>query len=261
MNALYNPDEKKRLLAIWSKEGGLSGNALKFFACLFMFFDHMAQGGVLRDSLGIEVGGLLPFQYYDSPGLLAGNLMVLFGRIAFPIFCFFLVQGLFLTRDYKKQLIRLFLFGVLSEIPFDVVANGGLEWGHQNVYFTLVAGAALVVLLERIRHTDWKRLPKIVASTAVFLAIAALSAVCGFDYGAFGIGAILLYYLAREDRFRTLSATLFGFWFEAPLFGTVYLSLPFLWLYNGKRGRGHKYAFYAFYPLHLLFLYLLSLIF
>jgi hypothetical protein len=37
----------------------------------------------------------------------------------------------------------------------------------------------------------------------------------------------------------------------------VFAALPIL-LYNGRRGRGAKYFFYAFYPLHIYLLYLIA---
>lgn len=40
MNRLLSPEAKESLLAAWHKEQGLSGNALKMIACVFMFFDQ-----------------------------------------------------------------------------------------------------------------------------------------------------------------------------------------------------------------------------
>ncbi len=36
-------------------------------------------------------------------------------------------------------------------------------------------------------------------------------------------------------------------------------AIPFLLLYNGKKGIGFKYFFYIFYPLHIVFIYIISL--
>ncbi|WP_455718326.1 TraX family protein [Anaerosporobacter sp.] len=38
----------------------------------------------------------------------------------------------------------------------------------------------------------------------------------------------------------------------------IIFSLPFLLLYNRKKGNGYKYFFYIFYPLHIYFLYLIQ---
>jgi len=35
-------------------------------------------------------------------------------------------------------------------------------------------------------------------------------------------------------------------------------ALPFMMLYNGKKGKGYKYFFYLFYPLHIIALFLIS---
>lgn len=43
------------------------------------------------------------------------------GRIAFPIFAFMIVEGYFHTHNFEKYVQRLFLFALLSEIPFDLM--------------------------------------------------------------------------------------------------------------------------------------------
>lgn len=262
MNRLLTPEARESLLASWHREKGLSGNALKMLACFFMFFDHMSQG-VALNSLGFMPTGVktswgIPVLWGIPTASLLATIATLFGRIAFPIFCFFLVQGVLLSGDFKKQIQRLLLFAFLSEVPFDLGSFGqAVYWGHQNVLFELALGAITIVGMKKILDGDKKG--KQAYAVALFIATALLAEFLSFDYGASGIIAMVLFYLVCNDRRRTMLMGLIAFLFEAPLYGTVYLSLPLIYQYNGKRGRGGRWFFYIFYPAHLLALYLLSL--
>lgn len=263
MNSLLTPAEKEDLLGAWQKEGGISGNALKIIACIFMFFDHLSQG-VALNSIGFQVSKTynslgIPVFWNVPLGEIMGTVATLFGRIAFPIFCFLLVQGALLTRDYKKQILRLLAFAFISEIPFNLCLSGEPFYlGHQNVFFTLAFGVATVVLLQEM-ETRFDGRKKSLLQALIFILIVVLCEMLNFDYGAAGIIAIVLFYLAAWSRRLTMTMGLFAFLFEAPLYGMVYLSLPLIYSYNGKRGKGSRYGFYIFYPGHLLLLYLLSL--
>lgn len=262
MNRLLTPEAKESLLAAWHREKGLSGNALKMIACFFMFFDHMSQGVALNNSgfmpTGVTTSWGIPVLWGIPTASLLATLTTMAGRIAFPIFCFFLVQGVLLTGDYKKQIQRLLLFAVLSEVPFDLGLFGqAVYWGHQNVLFELALGAATIVGLKKIADGSIKR--KKIWSIVLFIITALFAEFLAFDYGASGIIAMVLFYLVFNNRRRTMLMGLVGFLFEAPFYGTVYLSLPLIYQYNGKRGRGGRWFFYIFYPAHLLALYLLSL--
>lgn len=263
MNRLLSPEAKESLLAAWHREKGLSGNALKMIACVLMFFDHMSQG-VALNSLGftptyvVNDWGIPVLSGIPMPSLLA-TIGVLAGRIAFPIFCFFLVQGILLSGDWKKQIQRLVLFALIAEVPFDLGLFGqAFYWDHQNVLFELALGAATIVGIKKILDGDKKR--KQLYAVLLFIATAILAEVLKFDYGLAGIIAMVLFYLVCVDRRRTMVMGIFAFLFEAPLYGTVYLSLPLIYQYNGKRGRGGRWFFYIFYPAHLLALYFISLI-
>lgn len=88
------------------------------------------------------------------------------------------------------------------------------------------------------------------------------------DYGMHGVLAILLLYIGRDSKILTAISLFLAFLFEFEVwgmvipqtYGFVYLSIPLIMLYNGKRGNQNKWAFYIFYPAHLLVIYLLKIL-
>ena len=183
------------------------------------------------------------------------------GRIAFPIFCFLLVEGFFHTRDIYRYLIRLGVFAVLSEIPYDLAFHGKvLEIDGQNVFLTLFLGVLLMYLMEKNRN--------ILVRIVYVLLIMWMASVLHTDYGYRGILLILIYYLlhARKELKVSVGAAwnIFMYmdimnlaWIPVQYFG-AFASVPIA-LYNGERGPKIKYFFYLFYPCHLLVLYMCKL--
>lgn len=174
------------------------------------------------------------------------------GRIAFPIFCFLIVEGFHHTRSHVNYLIRLCIFALISEIPFDLAFRGTLfDWSHQNVFLTLALGLASIFCLEEINNRRIFVVPLVL--------ILGTSYVIHCDYGIGGVLLIIMFYLTQNSTWMRIVLTvliLYGFWGVSELYGLI--ALPLILLYNGKRGPSAKMVFYWFYPVHLIILYLLS---
>lgn len=250
-------ETRDKFLERWQREGGLSAAALKLIACFFMFFDHLAQSQVLPNT-----GNLYPdFTSLQSilSSLNFGLVSVIFGRLVFPIFCFFIVQGTMLTRDRRKYILRLFIFAFISEIFFDYGLFGSIYWNHQNVFFTLALGALMMSLLDYIHEGNMSDGIKIFLRIVTVIGIAIIAELIRSDYGSSGIIALFILWLFRWDRSKTLWGMFLAFLFEIIFFGAVYLAIPLVYMYNGKRGNMNKYFFYLFYPIHLMLLWILRM--
>lgn len=224
------------------KEWGLSGGTLKIIALVSMLIDHATAIFV---------------NYYDYQGLY--NVGRCIGRLAFPLYCFLLVEGFCYTRNIKKYCFRLFLFAILSEVPFDLAFSYTVvNMGHQNVFFTLLLGILLIWNLDRIlkrKNTNWiGNVLNLVGAIAVYM----ISCFINADYGVYGVLLIVLFYLFRGNKGKVAASNI-GFNFVFSLGSIRQLagvcSVPIISLYNGKKGVSLKYFFYLIYPLHLLLFY------
>ena len=52
--------------------------------------------------------------------------MTSIGRLAFPIFAFQIAEGFARTHHFKGYLGRIFLFALISEIPFNLMYGGNV---------------------------------------------------------------------------------------------------------------------------------------
>lgn len=175
------------------------------------------------------------------------------GRLAFPIFAYVLAEGFVYTRDVKKYLLRLGLFALLSEIPYDLAIMGSvLEFSHQNVFFTLFFGMLMLYVMTRMKNI---LMQYAVVLVAIF--------VCRFlhtDYSSIGVLLVFIFYVFRQ---RTVEKLLIAGFIFLGLTGGLQLyallALPLIALHNGEQGAKMKAFFYLFYPAHLLILYLVHL--
>ena len=201
------------------------------------------------------------------------------GRLAFPIFAFMVVEGYFHTHDFQKYALRLLLFAVLSEVPFDLMYGGTWFYPvHQNVIWTLLMGLLGIHLMETVRKKQ-KVWAYVLVSAALVVVGAILGTVCMVDYYGVGVLTIFIFYFFRGRKWWCLLGQflalywvnvemlgglmypiqLFGMEFELCQQGLALLALLPIWLYRGRQGYHSKpfqYTCYAFYPVHMLVLVL-----
>lgn len=245
------------------KKRGISGSTLKIIAVVTMLIDHI--GGVIlcryiMASGYMEVAASGDMNVINAWLAENGTLFTWYtvtryiGRVAFPIFCFLLVEGFLRTGNVKKYAMRLGAFALISEVPFDLALKAKpLDFTYQNVFFTLFIGLLTMVAFDRIGKLFQNKIGKLLLSCVALIAGAGLAELMSTDYGAIGVVSIILLYVLRNHKVWQIVGGCVAFLWEltAPL---AFIPIGF---YNGKRGLQLKYFFYAFYPLHLLILYLI----
>lgn len=224
---------------------GLDGGALKGIAAALMLTDH--------------VGAIL------LPEVLALRCV---GRLAFPIFAFFIAEGYAHTRNFGRYFRRLAILAVVSEIPFNLENGAVFDLTRQNVLFTFCLALLTLRGLEALgRERGFGRW----AGCGLVLAAGfAAGELLRTDYGGWGVVTVALLYLCRDGKYAKLwlllamaavnglgmgSLTMPVFGGEMPIQIFAVAALPVIWLYNGQAGpKGLRRAFYVFYPAHLLVL-------
>ncbi len=217
-----------------TQSSGLSQEGLKLIACASMLLDH--------------IGAAL------APGALWLRII---GRIAFPIYCFLLVEGVHHTRHPGRYALRLAVGMVLSELPFDMLFYGRWTWGHQNVMVTLLLAFGMALAMKNTKSPLVKLLA--VAATAV------LAELLRTDYAGFGILVAALFVLVRDSEFR-LPLLALGLPALALLTGHADVELFYVGavipiaFYSGRKATASpaaQWAFYLFYPAHLTVLWVI----
>lgn len=217
-----------------------TSSGLKLIALCTMTIDH--------------IGAVLLPQYL---------FLRIIGRIAFPIYCFLIVNGMFYTKDCKKYIGRLMLFALISEVFFDLAFFGTVfAPQHQNVFFTLAIGLIMIYVSEQFREKGKCKI--LLLNCVMELVIVALCCLLAFflqtDYSYFGIIMIYGFYIFR---YNSVLSCIFQMYMNVIILGGVQsfavLALPIIGLYNGKPGKKkYKWLFYVYYPAHLLVLFVLE---
>lgn len=222
----------------------MSSFALKLIAIISMLFDHA----------GYAIYGKLSWCNF-------------IGRLAFPIFAFQITEGYIHTKNLKNYFFRLGTFALISQIPFMLLYSIFTTHFVFNIFFTLLLGLLTITIFDKSKN-------KILGTIGALL-IVWISNFLNVDYGFLGVLTIFIFYIFRSNKifttlaFTTLTLIQYKDFLTPTKFNTTILliicctilALVPIFLYNGKKGKNIKQAFYWFYPIHLVLLYFINILF
>ena len=246
-------------------EKELDAYKLKLIALAFMILDHVHT-----------------YIFHSQPEFIS-----LITRFVSPLFLYLMIDGFYHTRSRKKFLIRLFVAGIImmlgnrgiNEIFYIIDPQKYdyyLPWN--NILITLAFLFAFVWCLENIRQRNKIKLNIFLAIIAAFCCL-----FCEGGIYLLPIAFVVWFFHGKQNlQFAGISAwCIFILIYELSYYFTAkpcglypYLCfnnewamitvIPFILLYNGKRGKNtpfSKYLFYVAYPLHLWLLLIYYLAF
>lgn len=228
----------------------MSSFALHIIAMIFMLCDHMWAT-------------ILDYEW-----------LTCIGRIAFPIFAFLITEGYIHTSNINKYIKRMVIFAIITEIPFNLMVSASPIYPfHQNVLWTFV------ISLLTLKYLNFDNTKNIFKSIIIVILAIIIATITMCDYFGAGVMMVVGFYIFRKSKLLQLLMMIYvnmiliqgysypidiaGYTYYFPQQGFALLSLIFIWLYNGKQGyhaKWFKIFCYAFYPLHMLILYILTIV-
>lgn len=234
----------------------MSGLCIKTIALVSMIVDHAITAQVITQSFLIRFCHLSLIESYYLI-----NILQLFGRVAFPIFSFFIAEGCKRTHCIVEYELRLLLFAMISEIPFDLAVMGSITWFYNlNTLFTYTLAVACIL----INSVNYGRKGYRVCLTMGMIAVAM---VVRSDYSIYAILMIMVAYYSKRkaNAFGGMAGILFTMYVLEPwilngvlsfdrfiLWGASLLGLVIAYMFNGSYGNiRFRMLFYYAYPIHL----------
>jgi len=238
----------------------LDAYKLKWIAIIGMILNHIAIA--LREVVPFG----LQFPLYAVGGL------------TFPIMAFFVVEGYRHTSNLKRYMLRIFIFGLIAQIPYMMAFRAFAL----NIMFTIFLGLLVIYLYDNMKK---RPLFWVIFSISLLISII-------FDWAVLGILMIWMHRAIKKENLRVIWPGLMagianttlsllgvaGLLLAQNIPGgeelaeTIHQTLPvvvfglgcfaavlLLKKFNGERGKSMKYLFYVAYPLHLAILAAIAL--
>lgn len=245
--------------------GLLSANTIYLIAAIAMTIDHARHFGILTRVW---------------PNII--------GRIALPVFIYFIVEGSHKTHNLYKYATRMFIVALISEVPFNLMCDNSLySLNYQNTIFELLISLMAIIAVQNIKQSKRVNIQLIFDVFVIFSALI-LSESLNFDYGIHGVLLVISFEIFYNSSIEKIGVA-FSLWL---IFGILYsstytvsiewlntdltvqsfslLAIIPLWLYDGTKGFNltvgdcskidlFQYFKYLFYPAHLIVLYIIKL--
>lgn len=221
---------------------------LKIIALVTMTIDHIAT--------------FLDFIPYSDIGRYVG-------RISFPIFAFLLMKHLSQKQIYKKYIIRLSIFAIITLfvlLPFygEVKVNPIFPF---NIMFTFLSVVLALFVYNKIKNEQISRVWKLICLWFSFFYFGLISFVSQYSVEGFCYLITIYFYYIKPTRLKYWLILIFSilinisdYWWII-LFATTFVLLHLDTDKQYPRIIKHWWSWYVYYPLHLFILLMLSSIY
>lgn len=228
----------------------LNRDVIKYIAMLFMLICHI----------------VIVFRLSSNVYIILKSL----GYFSSVIMPYFLVEGYHYTKSKSAYFLRLFVFGLISQIPFALAfgSNGRLNmfftlcicfcivWVTDNVSNVLYKSLIIGLLILASERCDWTYLAPVWTLAFIWGYGSLKKTAVAFAVVVAGMAAYRFTILYnRMELYQAAAASIVYVW------GMALAGVVVVFFYNGKRaeqGRNFsKWFFYIFYPVHLVVLWLL----
>lgn len=244
---------------------GLSRSVLKWIALITMAIDH--------------IGAIIGADVFAAWNLLwLYHVLRVIGRIAFPIFAFFIAEGWHYTSNRKRYALLILLFAIITQPIYYFALNENIF--DLNILFTFLFAILMFILIDQMKKDSGMAIFYSVLMVGILAVVFILDSTgITVSYGIYGVLLPTLFYVLYNAKFKyhkillwALAALLMiAHWLFYFLLSTkdffaytslfTLLALPLLACYNGEKGKhSPKWLFYIFYPAHLLIIYLFTLL-
>ena len=194
--------------------------------------------------------------------------------VAYPIYAYLLAMGFDLTSNKIKYFVRMLIFTLIAEIPYNFYTSGKiLNINAQNGMFTLTAALALLIIIDFV----YRKTNNIVVTAACCygLGYGAFWTLRHFncEFYSFGVMIVIMFYVSRHVKYskilqlvffailtlaitseKSINIILGSYQYSFPFRIFGFIALILIWFSAEKRGPNSlpvKISMYCFYPLLL----------